>query len=237
MLTAPSPPRALALPARRIAILPPVERRCEIVVCAVSANGLTTLLEIVSALPPDFPVAFVLVANRVTHFPAAFSTALQERCSLPVEFATAGGLVKGGVVYMPPPDCAVSITADRRFIVWHENLLGTSKTSDALFTSAAKAYSGKLVALLLSGGSLEHTHGVRLLRRSGGLAISADDEKIGAAAAVCDAGETCCVDFAVPRETIRPVLESLTLQRPRRPARQFSVPMVPPQLTAYTARR
>src|SRR4051794_6898144 len=87
----PGPPHAVDAAASR-----------QLVVIAASAGGLQPLIDVLAALPADFPAAVAVVQHRGEAQPNVLSDILRRRTALPVRDARDGDLLEPGIVYVCP---------------------------------------------------------------------------------------------------------------------------------------
>ena len=76
----------------------------DLVVIGASAGGLPALITIVSALPPDFPAAVLIVVHTGKTGDSYLPQILANKGRVPVLFAAHGAAIRTGCVYVAPPD-------------------------------------------------------------------------------------------------------------------------------------
>lgn len=158
---------------------PLVAGRVGVVVIGVSTGGPNALQALVPTLGLDLPVPVLVVQ----HMPPTFTRLLAERlCNLRgggVEEATPGMVAQPGGVYIAPGDFHMTVQRAEG-----KTLLSLSKDPaenscrpavDPLFRSAAAAFQGKVVAVVLTGMGRDGTNGCEHLREAGAQILVQDE--------------------------------------------------------------
>lgn len=181
----------------------------EMVVMAASAGGLNALSRILSTLPADFPVPIAVVQHRSAKPPHLLSKVLGRKTELHVKDAAEGESVLAGNVYIAPADRHLSL-ADHKFALTdHRKIRHVRSSANPLFTSAAEAYKGKVIAVVLTGGDSDATDGVQSVKDAGGVVIAQDAATSEHFAMPKSAIATGCVDYVLPVEKIGPAILKL----------------------------
>jgi len=149
-------------------------RARDTVVIAASAGGIEALRDLLSALPPEFPAAVLLVL----HVPAAGGRALPHILiragRLPASTATDGEDALAGHIYVAPPDRHILLMDGMIRLSSGPRLNGHRPAADPLFISAAKAKGPRLIAVVLSGALDDGAVGCAAVERRGGLVLVQD---------------------------------------------------------------
>lgn len=173
------------------------------VVIGGSAGGMEALLAILEVLPADF-VLPILVAQHLHPTDSGYlATHLNLHCSLTVTEALDKEPILPGHVYLAPANYHLLVEKDETLSLSVDDKVNWSRPSiDVLFESAARAWSRRLVGVLLSGANNDGTEGLRLIRRYGGLTVAQDPQSAGHPTmpqAAIDAG---CVELVLPPNEI-----------------------------------
>jgi hypothetical protein len=120
------------------------------------------------------------------------------RAPLPVALATSGDGISLGVVYLARPDQHLTVRPDRHFAYTDGTRIKFLRSSaNPLFETAARAFDGRLIAVVLTGGGSDATDGVQTVKANGGVVIAQDkatSEQWGMPEAAVRTGPwtTCC---------------------------------------------
>lgn len=178
-------------------------------VIGVSAGGFKALSEILPYLPPDWPMAIVIVQHlhptsdcyHIKHFSSC--------CSLLVKAAEEKEAIEPGVIYFASPQYHLLIERDRTFSFSCENKVSFSRPSiDVLFESAATAYGSRLVGIILTGANNDGTFGLSTIKQYGGMTIAQDPKTAEVPFMPQAAINDSAVDFVLGLESMRNFLLS-----------------------------
>jgi two-component system chemotaxis response regulator CheB len=147
----------------------------KLVVIGASWGGLYALMELLGALPTDFPAPIVVVQHRghdrddsrLAHVLSRYST-------LPVKDADDKEKLEPAHVYVAPADYHVLIEGDHIALSVDEPVNWSRPSVDVLFESAAAAYGPGVVAILLTGLGHDGAAGIAAVRAAGGVTIVQD---------------------------------------------------------------
>lgn len=148
-----------------------------LVALGTSAGGLDALTRLLTQLPSDFPGAMLVVQ----HLPAdangmATLRALQRVSELPCKHARDGDEIRGGHVYLAPPDHHMMVKKGRFLITKGAPENGWRPSVDPLFRSAAVAHGNRLIGVVLTGYLDDGTAGLVAIERCGGICIVQDPD-------------------------------------------------------------
>ncbi len=178
------PQRALANHPARSA------ERPRLIAIGASTGGPAALRDVFYALPASTPVPVLVVQHISKGFVNGLANWLDANTSLDVCVATAGESARPGFVYLAPDDQHLGIDDAGRIKLSSAPKVGSFRPSAShLFESAAAAYGGGLVALILTGMGDDGVAGLRAVHSAGGLVLAQD--------------EATSIVYGMPREATR----------------------------------
>ena len=186
----------------------------DVVALAASAGGLRALTAVLAPLPRDFPAA-ILVAQHLAprpQYPNPLVELLDRHTALSVAWAAPGGRARPGTVHIAPPDHHLLVAADGALALSQgPKVWGARPAADPLFTSVARAYRGRALAVVLTGMGRDGAAGACAVKRGGGRVLVQDPATASAGAMPRAAIATGCVNVVLPLELIAPALLALLI--------------------------
>jgi two-component system chemotaxis response regulator CheB len=142
------------------------------VAIASSTGGPRALLEVIPLLPDELPCAVLIVQ----HMPAGFTRLLAERLDrvsrLPVREASAGEVLKAGVVYLAPGGVHMALQRTTSGIAVKQEISepvwGLRPAADVLFAAVARHFGPRSLGVVLTGMGRDGANGLRAIREVGG---------------------------------------------------------------------
>jgi len=149
----------------------------EVVVIGVSSGGLEALLQIIPKLPKDFELPIIIVNHMLPDADNFLVNFLNEKSQLNVMEAMEKERINKGKVYLAPANYHLLVEPDKTLSLSVDPPLNHSRPSvDILFETAAYAYSGKLIGVVLTGANFDGTIGLNKIKQTGGLTIVQDPQ-------------------------------------------------------------
>jgi two-component system chemotaxis response regulator CheB len=147
----------------------------ELVVIGASAGSLDGLLTIVERLPASLPASVIVVVhnNSSSRLPAILARA----SSLPVAVPKHGDPVTAGRILVAPPDYHVLVSRGRIVLNRGPRENGFRPAIDPLFRSAARAYKGRVIGVILSGALDDGAYGMKVIKDAGGVTVVQDPDE------------------------------------------------------------
>lgn len=145
-----------------------------IVGIGASAGGLDALTKLVSALPVDTGMAYILVQHLDPTHKSLMAELLDKHTSMPVLQATENAAILSNHIYVIPAGSYLSIKDDSLHLSVPTAPHGARKPIDFLFESMAKECSERAIAIILSGTGNDGTSGVNAVKAGGGFVIVQD---------------------------------------------------------------
>lgn len=167
----------------------PATGSAQIVAIAASTGGPAALAQIVAALPAGLPAPILVVQHNTHGFTPALATWLTGAGKLPVRIPEHGERLVAGAFYLAPDDHHLGADGGGRAILDPAAPIGGFRPSATyLFTSVARGYGSRALAVVLTGMGSDGTEGLRYLRAAGGHVVAQD--------------ESSSVVFGMPRAAI-----------------------------------
>ncbi|MCJ2039056.1 chemotaxis protein CheB [Methylobacterium sp. J-059] len=141
-----------------------------IVVIAASAGGLTSIKQIVAALPASCS-ASVFIVWHTGNRPSILPNILSMTSHLPVGHGEDGEPIKAGRVYVAPPDKHMRLGFGSIWLDQGSKVHFARPAADPLFMSAAETYGERVVGIVLSGYGGDGADGLATVKARGGLAL------------------------------------------------------------------
>jgi len=144
----------------------------DLVAIGASTGGPVALQKLLIPLPANFPCPITITQHMPGTFTGAFATRLNGLCQLEVCEAQDGMALKPGHVYIAPGGKQMIFDgrgkSARIRIRPTDARIQFSPSVDVSFGSASKIFSGKVLALVLTGMGSDGTEGSKLIKSSGG---------------------------------------------------------------------
>ncbi len=183
-----------------------------------SAGGLEALRLLVTNLPPQDNVTYVLAQHMSPDHRSMMVELLERETSLKVEAATHNVLPRANVIYVAPPNTDIAIRNGKITLGKPSNMIGPKPSVDLLFLSLAQDREEKCIAIVLSGTGTDGARGIKAVKAAGGMTIAQDptsakyDSMPNAAVRIGGA------DFVLTPQEIASKLPSLINSFPNHPA-------------------
>lgn len=181
-----APPAHPAPPPRRAGLV-------DIVVIGVSTGGPQALRLLIPQLPADLPVPVAIVLHMPVGYTELYAQKLDELAPLKVIEAREGDEARPGVVLLAPAGRHLTLmrATDER-VTAHLDIRPMDTlhrpSVDVLFRSAAEAYDGRVLGVVLTGMGSDGKEGAAWIKARGGLVFT-------------EAEETCVV-YGMPRSVV-----------------------------------
>jgi len=142
-----------------------------IVSIGASAGGLEALEQLLSAVPPNSGMAFIVIQHLDPKRPGMLPELLQRATSMPVRQVENRMKVSPNCVYVIPPNKDLSILHGLLYLL--EPVVGRRLhlPIDSFLTSLADDQREQAIGVILSGMGSDGTKGLAAIRRRGGLVL------------------------------------------------------------------
>ncbi|BAY75589.1 signal transduction histidine hinase [Nostoc linckia NIES-25] len=142
-----------------------------IVGMGASAGGLEAFRQLLSNLPNDTGMAFVLIQHLSPDHKSMLSEILSQATQMPVNEVEDGMVVEPNHVYVIPPNKNMAISKGVLKLTPRVKARGQYMTVDAFFFSLAE-YGSRAIAVVLSGGDGDGTQGLQKIKEAGGITFA-----------------------------------------------------------------
>jgi len=177
-------------------------RNFDIVAIGASAGGLNALIQVLRALPGDFPSSIVVVQHLAPTHKSWMADLLGRSITLKVKQAEHGEILLPGTVYTAAPDQHL-LVGPGKIQLAHTQLVRFSRPSvDLLFESVAGTYGSRSIGVVLSGSGMDGADGIRTIKQAGGVTMAQVPQTAEFRPMPEAAVATGCVDFVLKLEDI-----------------------------------
>ncbi|MEG4348536.1 CheR family methyltransferase [Microcoleus sp. LAD1_D3] len=173
-----------------------------IVGIAASAGGLEAFTGLLSHLPTDTGMAFVLIQHLAPDHKSLLSEILARTTEMPVNEVEDGVAVEPNQVYVIPPNTKMVLSKGVLQLSPREKIYGKYMPGDAFFTSLAIDRGHKAIAVVLSGGDGDGSLGLKAIKAAGGMTFAQCQDTAKFDSMPNTAVATGNVDFVLPPEKI-----------------------------------
>jgi two-component system chemotaxis response regulator CheB len=148
----------------------------DIIVVGASAGGIETLKEVVRGLPPSLPAAVFVVIHLAPGGTSVLPNIISRAGPLRAAHPQDGDPITPGRIYIAPPDRHLLVKAGHMRLGRGPRENRVRPAVDPLFRTAAAAYDGRVIGVVLSGGLDDGSAGLVAIKARGGLAVVQDPE-------------------------------------------------------------
>nr|WKF55619.1 Chemotaxis response regulator protein-glutamate methylesterase of group 3 operon [Paraburkholderia busanensis] len=180
----------------------PSENALNIVVIGASAGGVEALTALFRHIPEDICAAFLVVLHIPPHTPSFLHHILSKITSMRVLPAATGMSLKMKTVYVGVADRHIMLESTGIRVTRGPKECRARPAIDVLFRSAAQAYGGRVIGVILSGALDDGTAGLWAVKDRGGMAMVQTPSDAMHASMPESAIEHVMVDFAGSVESL-----------------------------------
>ncbi|WP_071870641.1 protein-glutamate methylesterase/protein-glutamine glutaminase [Atopomonas hussainii] len=168
----------------------PKRKPYKLVAIGTSTGGPVALQRVLTQLPANFPAPIVLIQHMPAAFTGAFAERLDKLCRISVREAQDGDVLRPGVALLAPGGKQMMIDGRGTVkILPGDERLHYKPCVDVTFGSAAKVFSDKVLAVVLTGMGADGREGARMLKQSGSQVWAQD--------------EASCVIYGMPMAVVK----------------------------------
>jgi two-component system chemotaxis response regulator CheB len=180
-----------------------------VVVVGTSTGGLAAMQVLLKGLAEDFPWPMVCVQHRSKEPGSELCKFLQRCCRRGVSEPEDKEPIMSGRVYLAPRDYHLLIERGNFALSTEAPVYFARPSIDVLFESAADAYGGGVVGVVLTGANGDGARGLARVKAAGGLAVVQDPATARAPEMPRAALAAAAPDRILPLEEIAPFLNGL----------------------------
>src|SRR6267378_418341 len=140
-----------------------------------SAGGLEAFTQLLSTVPADTGMAFVLVSHLSPSHASHLAEILSRATRMPVDEVTAESTVQPNHVYVIPPDRNMVMQGGALKLLPRGAGRAQHHPIDVFLESLAQAQRHKSIAVILSGTGSDGTLGLNEVKAAGGITFAQDD--------------------------------------------------------------
>ena len=143
-----------------------------IVAIGSSAGGLEPCTQIISNLPPDTGMAFVVIQHLAPDHISMLSEIFARATQMPVLQVEDNTIVEPNHVYVIPPNAKMTIAQGVLKLTPRDQIRGVFMSVDAFLISLAQDRGNKAIAVILSGADSDGARGVEEIKGAGGITFA-----------------------------------------------------------------
>ncbi|NIZ46671.1 CheB methylesterase domain-containing protein [Entomospira nematocerorum] len=152
----------------------------DVVCIGISTGGPAALMKMLPLIPEDFPLPILIVQHIPLDFIDDFIRGLSSCSSLPVKVAEDGARITKGAILVAPGDRHLTVVRDGLFkvvkLVDTPAVGGHRPSVDVMFSSIAKAYHGRAIAVLMTGMGKDGAKEMGHLYNLGAITVAQDEK-------------------------------------------------------------
>jgi len=146
-----------------------------IVAIGASAGGIEAFTELVTSLPSDTGMAYVLVQHLDPTHQSMLTELVSKKTKMAVEEVADGMGVQPDHVYVIPPNATMSISNHTLQLGPREESRGQHMSIDHFMRSLAEAQGNRAIGVILSGSGTDGTLGMAEIQAQGGVTFAQDE--------------------------------------------------------------
>ena len=175
-------------------------QNADVLVIGISTGGPQALKVLIPQLPAEFPVPVAMVLHMPVGYTELYAKKLDQMSPLRVKEAEERDVIQAGTVYLAPAGRHLSFRKAGAQVLAHLDVrpLDTPHRPavDVLFQSAADAYGGRVLGVVMTGMGADGREGSAWIKARGGQIITES--------------EPSCVVYGMPRSVVEAGLSDTT---------------------------
>jgi len=181
------------------------DRKDDLLIAAIgaSAGGIEATTELLSHVPPDTGMAFVLVQHLDPSHHSMLTELLSKKTPMRVVEVTNGMTVEPNQVYVIPPNATMSISNHTlQLSPRTESSRGVHMSIDHFMRALAEEQGNRAIGIILSGSGTDGTAGLAQIQAQGGVTFAQDEESAKYGNMPRSAVTSGCVDYVLSPKAI-----------------------------------
>jgi two-component system CheB/CheR fusion protein len=181
------------------------DRNNDLLIAAIgaSAGGIEATTELLSHVPADTGMAFVLVQHLDPSHHSMLTELLSKKTPMRVVEVTNGMTVEPNQVYVIPPNATMSISNHTLQLGPRtESSRGVHMSIDHFMRALAEEQGNRAIGIILSGSGTDGTAGLAQIQAQGGVTFAQDDESAKYDSMPRSAVASGCVDYVLSPKAI-----------------------------------
>ncbi|MBD2499481.1 chemotaxis protein CheB [Anabaena azotica] len=181
-----------------------------IVGIGASAGGLEAFTQLLSHLPSDTGMGFVLIQHLSPNQKSILAEILANTTQMPVEQAQNDMVVEPNHVYVIPPNVMLTISGGKLQLSPRQQVRGHVMSVDTFFFSLAEDQGSKAIGIVLSGGDADGARGLEVIKEAGGITFAQCEDTAQVSSMPKTAVASGQVDFVLRPQEIAQELAKLS---------------------------
>ena len=187
-----------------------LENRFPVVGIGASAGGLEAFRQLLSHLPTDTGMAFVLIQHLDPNHKSLLREILARETAMPTIEVVTDMVVEPNCVYVIPPNTRMTIEGGLLKLAPREKSRAMIKPVDTFFLSLAADLGNKAIAIVLSGGDGDGSRGLEAVKAAGGITFAQSEDSAQVSSMPNMAVATGGVDFILNPQKIAGELANIS---------------------------
>ncbi len=178
-----------------------------VLVIGSSTGGPRALQALMPCIPGDLNIPIVVVQHMPCGFTAALAKRLNEACDYEIREAATGDMLRPGLALVAQGGKHLEFSSDGRARLTETPPVHNVRPSvDVTLASLVQAYSGRIMAVLLTGMGDDGARGLKAVRHLGGITFAEDASTCVVYGMPKSAVEMDAVDHLLPLPAIAPAI-------------------------------
>jgi two-component system CheB/CheR fusion protein len=193
------------------AVATPEKHELTVVAIGASAGGIEALTELITHLPADTGMAFVLIQHLDPNHHSILTELIARKTAMSVREVSDGMSVGPNKIYVIPPNSTMSISGDFLHLAPRVDSRGLHMSVDQFMRALAEQKGNHAVGIILSGTGTDGTLGIAEIQAQGGVTFAQDEASAKYYGMPRSAVASGSVDYVLPPKQIAAELARIAL--------------------------